>query len=152
MSWKVPLSDLDFGEEEEQAVMGVLKSKWLTMGEVTQAFEREFEAYLGARHALAVSSCTAALHMACLAAGLGPGDEAILPSLTFVATANAIAHAVHAAIGVTEEFDLQLYSRRLKQWQLAYGSEDYWSAQLGRLRAGSGCETTADFIRDHLAG
>lgn len=66
--------------------------------------------------------------------------------------ANAIAHAVHAAIGVTEEFDLQLYSRRLKQWQLAYGSEDYWSARLGRLRAGSGCETTADFIRDHLAG
>ena len=90
MEWRVPLSDIDFGRDEEQAVLQVVKSRWLTMGAVTQTFEEEFAAYTGARHALAVTNATAALHMACVAAGLGPGDEAIVPSLTFVATANAI--------------------------------------------------------------
>ena len=90
MDWRIPLSDLDFGPEEAAAVQHVLESRWLTMGAVTQRFEAEFAAHTGARHAIAVSSCTAALHMACVALGLGPGDEAILPSLTFVATANAV--------------------------------------------------------------
>ncbi|MQP68293.1 acyl-CoA dehydrogenase [Niveispirillum sp. SYP-B3756] len=63
---------------------------------------------------------------------------------------NGIAHAVHGAIGATEEFDLQLYSRRLKQWQLAFGSESFWAGQLGRLRILAGSATSADFIRDHL--
>jgi dTDP-4-amino-4,6-dideoxygalactose transaminase len=90
MNWRVPLSDIDFGPEEEQAVLQVLKSRWLTMGAVTEQFEAEFAAYTGARHAVAVTNCTAALHLACAALGLGRGDEVILPSLTFVATANAI--------------------------------------------------------------
>ena len=90
MDWRVPLSDLDFGPEESEAVQKVLDSRWLTMGAVTQQFEQEFADYIGTRHAIAVTNATAALHMACVAAGLGPGDEAILPSLTFVATANAI--------------------------------------------------------------
>src|SRR5512143_3331855 len=90
MDWKIPLSDIDFGPEESAAVQQVLESRWLTMGAVTQAFEAEFAAYTGAKHALAVANCTAALHMACLVAGLGPGAEAIVPSLTFVATANAV--------------------------------------------------------------
>lgn len=90
MKWRVPFADLNFGPEEEEAVLKVLRSKWLTMGEVTQAFEQEISAYLGARHAIAVSSGTAALHLACEAADLKAGDEAILPSLTFVATANAV--------------------------------------------------------------
>lgn len=90
MEWKVPLSDLDFGPEEAAAVQQVLTSRWLTMGAVTQKFEQEFAEYTGARHAIAVTNATAALHLACVAVGLGPGDEAILPSLTFVATANAV--------------------------------------------------------------
>jgi len=90
VDWRIPLSDIDFGPEEAAAVGQVLESRWLTMGAVTQQFENEFAAYTGARHAIAVSSATAALHMACVAAGLGPGDEVILPSLTFVATANAV--------------------------------------------------------------
>jgi dTDP-4-amino-4,6-dideoxygalactose transaminase len=90
MEWRIPLSDIDFGPEEEQAVLEVVKSRWLTMGAVTQQFEAEFAAYVRARHAIGVTNATAALHMACVAAGLGPGDEAILPSLTFVATANAV--------------------------------------------------------------
>ena len=90
MNWRVPLSDIDFGEEEEQAVLEVVRSRWLSMGAVTQKFEQEFAAFTGAKHALAVANGTAALHLACLAAGLGPGDEVIVPSLTFVATANAV--------------------------------------------------------------
>ena len=89
MNWRIPLSDIDFGPEETAAVVSVLESRWLTMGGVTQAFESEFSAYVGAKHSLAVSNCTAALHMACMAIGLHPGDEVILPALTFVATANA---------------------------------------------------------------
>src|SRR5678815_1046184 len=90
MDWRIPLSDIDFGLEEEQAVLDVVRSKWLTMGAVTQQFEQELADYVHARHAIAVTNATAALHLACVAAGLGPGDEAILPSLTFVATANAV--------------------------------------------------------------
>lgn len=90
MEWRIPLSDIDFGEEEAVAVQEVIKSRWLTMGAVTQKFEEEFAAYVNSKHAIAVTNATAALHLACLAAGLGPGDEAVVPSLTFVATANAV--------------------------------------------------------------
>jgi dTDP-4-amino-4,6-dideoxygalactose transaminase len=88
--WNVPLSDIDLGEAEIQSVEAVLRSRWLSMGEVTARFESRFADYLQSRYAFAVSNGTAALHMACLALGLGPGDEVIVPSLTFVATANAI--------------------------------------------------------------
>ncbi len=90
MSWKIPLFDADFGPEEVQAVSRVVESGWLTMGEQVREFERQFADYIGVKHAVAVSSCTAALHLANMALGLGPGDEVICPSLTFVATANAI--------------------------------------------------------------
>jgi dTDP-4-amino-4,6-dideoxygalactose transaminase len=90
--WKVPLFDLDLGKEEYERVKGVLDSKWLTMGEVTRDFESAFAEYLGVKHALAVSSGTAAMHLAHSALGLGQDDEAISPSLTFVATANAIGY------------------------------------------------------------
>jgi dTDP-4-amino-4,6-dideoxygalactose transaminase len=90
MQWRVPLADLDYGEEEKQAVLAVLESRWLTMGAVTQEFERRFAATVGARYAVAVSNATVALHLACLALGIGPQDEVIVPSLSFVATANAV--------------------------------------------------------------
>lgn len=90
MNWQIPLFELELGEEERQAVDAVLRSRWLTMGERIQEFERAFAEFVGARHAFAVSNCTAALHLANLALGIGPGDEVIVPSLTFVATANAV--------------------------------------------------------------
>lgn len=62
-----------------------------------------------------------------------------------------IAHAIHGAIGVTWEFDLQLYTRRLKQWQMAFGSEVFWGARLGAARISAPVDTTADFLRIHLA-
>jgi dTDP-4-amino-4,6-dideoxygalactose transaminase len=87
--WRVPLTDIAMPERDVQAVLDCLSSGWLTMGPRTQAFERALADYVGAPHAVAVSSGTAALHLACLAAGLGPGDEVIVPALTFVASASA---------------------------------------------------------------
>jgi dTDP-4-amino-4,6-dideoxygalactose transaminase len=90
MDWQVPLSDIDLGDAEIEAVTRVLRSRWLSMGPVTQQFEAAFAAMCGAKHAFAVSNGTTALHLAYAALGLGPGDEVIVPALTFVATANAI--------------------------------------------------------------
>jgi dTDP-4-amino-4,6-dideoxygalactose transaminase len=67
MNWRVPLSDLAYGLEEEEAVRDVLRRRWLTMGAVTEEFEARFASFTGARHAIAVSNATQALHLACLA-------------------------------------------------------------------------------------
>ena len=108
MEWRVPLSDLDYGPEECNAARQVLESGWLTMGGVTERFERAFADYLGVDHAIAVSNATAALHLANLALGIGPGDEVIVPSLTFVATASAVAYtgATPVFADITSEEDL----------------------------------------------
>jgi dTDP-4-amino-4,6-dideoxygalactose transaminase len=110
MNWRIPLADIDFGPEESAAVQAVLASKWLTMGGVTQQFEQEFSAFTGAKYALSVSNATAALHMACLALGIGPGDEVIVPSLTFVATANAVRYVgatpVFADVSGDDDFNI----------------------------------------------
>ncbi len=90
MEWRVPLADLAYGPEEESAVLKVLRSRWLTMGAITQEFEAEFAKVTGTKHAIAVSNATEALHLACLALGIGPGGEVIVPSLSFVATSNAV--------------------------------------------------------------
>src|ERR1019366_5314594 len=87
-TWNIPLSDLDYGQEEMDAVARVLRSKWLSMGPEVESFETEFAALQGARYALAVSNATAGLHLAYLAAEIGPGDEVIQPALNFVAAAN----------------------------------------------------------------
>lgn len=90
MALRVPLFDLDYDDQETTAVNAVLESRWLTMGERTKNFENAFAGFTGAGHAVAVSSCTAGLHLGMQALGIGPGDEVICPSLTFIATANAI--------------------------------------------------------------
>jgi dTDP-4-amino-4,6-dideoxygalactose transaminase len=86
---QLPLFDLQLEPQDLAAVAETLRSGWLTLGPRTAEFEQAFAAHLGARHAIAVSSCTAALHLAYLAAGAGPGDEVIVPSFTFTATAAA---------------------------------------------------------------
>ncbi len=88
--WRVPLAEVSLGPEEVEAVCRVVRSGWLSMGPRVQEFEQRFAAFLGSRHALAVASGTAALHLACLALGLKAGDEVLCPSLTFVASVNAI--------------------------------------------------------------
>ena len=83
-------STCGWSRQDLEAVAETLRSGWLTLGPRTAAFEEAFAEQLGARHAVAVSSCTAALHLAYLAAGVGPGDEVIVPSFTFAATAAAV--------------------------------------------------------------
>jgi dTDP-4-amino-4,6-dideoxygalactose transaminase len=85
----VPVFDVQLADDDLEAVADTLRSGWLTMGPRTQEFERDFAEHLGVPHAVAVSSCTAALHLAYLAAGVGEGDEVIVPGITFVATAAA---------------------------------------------------------------
>jgi dTDP-4-amino-4,6-dideoxygalactose transaminase len=90
--WQVPLSAVRLTEADIEAANEVYRSGWLTMGPRTQELESAFASYAGAGHCLAVSSCTAGLHLAMSGIGLGPGDEAVVPSITFVASANAIAY------------------------------------------------------------
>jgi dTDP-4-amino-4,6-dideoxygalactose transaminase len=89
--WKVTLADNTIDEQEVQAVCDVLRSRWLSAGPVNREFERSFASALGVPDAVAVSSGTAALHLAATTLGLRPGDEVIMPSLTFVASAAVIA-------------------------------------------------------------
>jgi len=83
----------DIGEDEIQAVVETLRSGWLTVGPQTQQFEQAFAAAVGAPHAIAVNSCTAALHLALDALDLQPGDEVITSAITFTATGASIVHA-----------------------------------------------------------
>jgi len=110
MDWKIPLSDLAFDDHEINAVVKILQSGWLTMGSATKEFETKFAEWNNVPHAIAVSSCTAALHLACIALDLGPGDEVILPALTFVATANAVrytgANPIFADINSEEDLTI----------------------------------------------
>ena len=89
--WNVPLFELNFDDQESDAVQQVIDSRWLTMGDRIQSFESQFSSLIGnSVYATAVSSCTAALHMALLALDIKPGDEVIIPALTFVADINAV--------------------------------------------------------------
>jgi dTDP-4-amino-4,6-dideoxygalactose transaminase len=89
----LPFARPAIGPEEEAAVVAVLRSGWLGTGPRTEAFERAFAAAVGAAHGVGVSSCTAGLHLALRALGVGPGDEVITSPMTFPATANAALHA-----------------------------------------------------------
>ena len=93
MSEFIPLARASISEREIEAVAEALRVGWLTRGPGVARFEEEFARYVGAPEALALSSCTAALHLAVLCSDIGPGDEVIVPTLTFVATANVVVHA-----------------------------------------------------------
>jgi dTDP-4-amino-4,6-dideoxygalactose transaminase len=88
----IPFHAASVGEDEAQAAADVIRSGWLTMGPKTIEFEQNFASYVGARHAIAVSSCTAALHLALEAVGLQPGDEVLVPTTTFTATAEVVVY------------------------------------------------------------
>lgn len=82
----------NFGEEEIAEVVDTIRSGWVGTGPKTKQFEEEFGAYVGAKYAVALNSCTAGLHLSLVVSGIGPGDEVIVPSLTFGATANVVEH------------------------------------------------------------
>ena len=90
----LPFSRPSIGEEEIAEVVDTLRSQWITTGPKTKAFEAQFGAYVGAPGgtSLMLNSCTSGLHLALAAHGIGPGDEVIVPTLTFAATANVVVH------------------------------------------------------------
>jgi perosamine synthetase len=87
----IPYGHQSIDETDIQAVVDVLRCEWLTTGPIVPKFQEAFAAYVGAKYAVAVSSGTSALHTAMFALGINPGDEVIVPPITFVATANAVA-------------------------------------------------------------
>jgi dTDP-4-amino-4,6-dideoxygalactose transaminase len=99
MNWRVPLCRPTFKDEELRELLEAYRSGWLTVGPRTAELEEAFCEYTGAKHAIPVSSCSAALHLGCIGAGFGPGDEVIVPALTFTSTVSAIAH-----VGATPRF------------------------------------------------
>ena len=88
----LPYALPSIGEEEIAEVVDSLRSGWVTMGPKVKRFETDISAYIGSRHAIAVNSCTAGLHIALTALGIGPADEVIAPTLTFCSTANVVVH------------------------------------------------------------
>ncbi len=110
MTNKYLLSDVDLGEEEALAAAEVVRSKWLSVGPRTAEFENQFAEFMGSHHAVAVSSCTAALHLALMALDVRAGDEVLVPSFTFVASAKAILYqgAIPVFVDITGEQDLNM--------------------------------------------
>lgn len=98
MGTKIYLSDIDLGKNEIRKVNKVLEKKWLSQGEFTEKFEKNFSNYLNCKYSYAVSSGTAALHLSLRALNIKAGDEVIVPSLTFVATVNAVLYSNAKAV------------------------------------------------------
>lgn len=88
----VPITRTSFTEAEIQSILAPLRSGWLVQGPKVREFEEKWSAFTGARHSVAVTSCTTALHLSLAALGFGPGDEAIVPAFTWIATANVVEH------------------------------------------------------------
>lgn len=86
----IPVTKPYFTQDEEKEVIDVLRSGWIVQGPKVEEFEKKIAAYVGAKYAVATSSCTTALHLALLLFGIGPGDEVIVPSFTFIATVNSV--------------------------------------------------------------
>lgn len=110
MDYKIPLFDLNFDEKEEQAALETIQSRWISTGPKTAAFENKFSEMFKVKHAVALSNCTVALHLAMKLLDINEGDEVICPSLTFVATCNAIRYvkAVPVFADVTSNDDLTI--------------------------------------------
>lgn len=90
--FNVPIARTALTEEEIQSVLAPLRSGWLVQGPKVREFEEKWSAFTGAKHSIAVTSCTTALHLSLAALGFGPGDEAIVPAFTWIATANVVEH------------------------------------------------------------
>jgi dTDP-4-amino-4,6-dideoxygalactose transaminase len=164
--WKVPLADVEISEAEIKAVSDTYRSGWLSMGPRTEELESQFASYVRSAHAIAVTNGTAALHLICLGAGLGPGDEVIVPSLTFVATANAIrytgASPVFADIAGLErpwlsadEVAMAIGPKTRAIMNMTYGGHPGDSAALAELAADRGLmllEDAAHGLGGSLAG
>ena len=142
---KVPFFKPSITQAEIDEVVDALKSGWLTTGPKTKRFEQEFAAYLGQKHAVALNSCTAALHLALEAVGLKAGDTAVVPTMTFAATAEVVRYFDAKPLLVdccAEDFDLDVAdARRRIENALARGEKVvailpvHYGGQLGDVSA-----------------
>ena len=159
--WTVPLADVVVPEADIGAVADVYRSGWLSMGPETEAFESDFAEFAGVRHALAVANGTAGLHLIAAAAGLGVGDEVVVPSMTFVATVNAVAYTgatpVFAEIaGLTEPWlsaesvEAALTPRTRAIMAMTYGGHPGESLEIAALARDRGLILLEDAA--HAAG
>jgi perosamine synthetase len=117
---QVPFFRPDIGESEINEVVATLRSGWLTTGPKVRTFEESFRTAVGARHALAVNSCTAALHLALEALGTAPGDAVLVPTMTFAATAEVVRYFGATPVlvdcdPVTLNMDLNDAARKIEQ-------------------------------------
>lgn len=110
---KIPITKPYFGEEEKKALIETLESGWIVQGPKVAEFERLLAEFTGAKYAIAPTSCTNALHLSLISMGIGPGDEVLLPSLTFVATANVIEYT--GATPVFCDIDLDTFNIRIDE-------------------------------------
>ena len=117
MDYKILLFNLNFDQAEEDAVVETVRSKWISTGPKNAEFEKKFAEMLGAKHAVALSNCTVALHMSLLLNDIKPDDEVICPSLTFVATVNAIRYvnAIPVFADVKSMEDLTIYPDEIEK-------------------------------------
>ncbi len=104
----IPITKPYMTDDEAQAAAAAIRSGWIVQGPNVAAFEQAVATYVGARHAIATTNCTTALHLALLCRGIGAGDEVIVPSFTFIATANAVLHA--GATPVFVDIDPRTYN------------------------------------------
>ena len=114
----IKFSKHNFTQQDLNLVSSIIKSGWLTHGKYTNLFEKEVSKYTGSKYCITVSSCTAGLHLSCLAAGFKKGDEIIVPAMTHTATAHAVeytgAKAVFADIEpLTGNLNLSLIKKRV---------------------------------------
>ena len=135
----IPVARPSLGIEEMEAVKRPLLSGWLTQGPEVAAFEREFAAFVGAPHACAVSNCTTALHLALRVAGVGPGDEVITVSHSFIATANAIRYCGAVPVFV----DVQPDTYNMDPRRIAAATSERTKAILVVHQLGMPCDLVA---------
>jgi len=110
---KIPITKPYFGEEEKKALLEPLESGWIVQGPKVAEFEEIFARFVGSPYAVATTSCTTALHLSLIALGIGPGDEVILPSFTFIATANAVEYT--GATPVFCDIDLDTFNIEVEE-------------------------------------
>lgn len=136
----IPVTIPWLGEEEAKAARETILSGWITQGPRVQAFEEAFASYVGASHACAVSSCTAALHLALIAVGVRPGDVVLTVSHSFIATANSIRHCGAEPVfldidPLTRNMDPEQLARSLIE-EFSWREKSYWYKNINRLGVG----------------
>lgn len=117
MEYNIPLFDLNFDEAEERAVLDTIRSRWISTGPKCELFEQNFAEMLKAKYAVSLSNCTTALHLALKMLGIKENDEVIVPSLTFVATVNAVKYvnATPVFCDISDLDDLTIDPQKIKE-------------------------------------